>query len=299
MHPFLGAWGAPFITAQRTNTTPSTITTTTSATQYNNITPVEIVASTTYDVGMIHLRSGSSISTTATRTDTVVELMAGAASSEQTIVGPIPWGGRQTGTRLLLPIFIPAGTRLSIRVRSRRQSVALLWTLDTYPAGNRDNVGYPQKWVAYGLVDDASTAARGTIVVPGSSNAWGSWTQVVASTTHAHDLWLPMVDAGVMGNGTTTAINTRSQFAIASTTDAATMATNGTVWDQGGLRTSTTEQVWCDLQSSTAAAPTGLGLAGQGLLYQPTASAATVAVRAMCSGTPDANSFSASILAAL
>jgi hypothetical protein len=279
----------------RTSTAVTTTNVGSAATAYNNITPVQLVASTPFDVAAFQLRCNSSIFSTGSRRD-----VAGAASSEYSIAGPFTWGGRATGSRMTLPLFIPAGTRLSLRIRTPVLSANTAWTLDLYQGVNRDSVGLPQRWMAYGLVDDATANARGTIATPGNTNTWGAWTAITTSTTYAHDLWLPQTDPGTFNGGTLAALTYRSQFAFASTTDAATAATNGTVVEGPGTVTGTTESCGSPYQGGTTAL-TQFGIGGDnfGLVYHPLAAGSAISFRGMCSGTADANAFAGSILAAL
>lgn len=297
MHPFEGVLGHSNNTVTRTNVSASTTsaTLTPSGTAYHNITPVQAVASTAYDVGMICLRSNAATAVSAGRGDFLLEIMLGASGSEYTIVGPLDIGGRASGWGLQLPVFIPAGSRISMRMRCARTSTNATFTFDYYGAPGRDFAGLPQGWVAYGLVDDVSANAHGTLVTAGTSNAWGSWTSLTTSTTYAHELWMPMLGTGT--NTTMAAVNYRTQWAIASTTDAATMVTNGVVWDGPQVSSTTGEQI-NDLYTSGVGSQ-GTYHNGWGIHYAPRAAGASVSVRSMCSGTPDSNGIGYSILAAI
>jgi hypothetical protein len=182
-------------------------------------------------------------------------------------------------------------------VRSARTSTALTWAYFIgYGGINRDSVGLPQRWVAYGMNDDASANAQGTIVTPGNA-VWGSWTAVTTSTDYAHDLWLPMIDGGTQT--VHTAITTRTRWAIASTTDAATAATNATVWHGPWSSASTGESFGMGIQGSTSPFAIG-GFGGpNGIFYHPAAAGSAVSVSARASGAPSANVLGCSILAAL
>lgn len=297
MHPFLGA-GVPSIQVQASDTTTiTTVTTTSSATAYNNITPVELIASTAYDASslMIQLRTTNVVA--ATRTSGVFEVMIGAGGSETTLIGPVTFGYYNNQSYWTLPIFIPAGSRLSIRVRTARTSTPLTWAYFIgYGGHNRDGVGLPQRWIAYGMVDDTSANAQGTIVTPGNA-VWGSWTSLTTSTTYAHDLWLPMLDGG--SQTVHSAVVARTRWAIASTTDAATMATNATVWHGPWSSASTGESFGMGIQGSTS--PWAIGGFGglNGIFYCPAAAGSAVSVSARANGAPSANSHGCSILAAL
>ncbi len=300
MHPFLGAFAPMYGGQASTNTTPTTVTTTTSGTAYNNITPVQLVASTSQDVTWLTLRCPVALSASGARSSTVFEIMAGGAGSEYTIIGPVSVGGSVAGSSWSFPIFIPQGTRVSIRVRSARLSANLTWTYHFGYATGRDSVGWPQRWVAYGLTDDGSANAQGTIVAPGNAT-WGSWTSVSASTTYAHDLWLPIIDNGTQT--TITAVTFRTRWVVnANTTDAATAATNGTVW-HGPWGTTTTAEAIGDAWFGAAGGgvPRNVGGFGNlnGIFYQPAPAGAAISASAYGSAAPAANTLGCSILAAL
>ncbi len=298
MHPFLGAF-APSVSVMASDTsTVTAVTTTTSATAYNNITPVELIASTAYDASSLFIGMRTSVAVAAGRSSAVFEIMAGAAGSEYTIIGPVSFGYHGVATSWNLPIFIPAGTRLSIRVRCARTSLALTWAYHIGYGVSRDAVGLPQRWIAYGLSDDASANAQGTIVAPGNA-VWGSWTSVAASTTYAHDLWLPMIDGGTQT--AMSAYNTRTRWAIASTTDAATMATNATVWHGPWSLTGSSETVSDGVHSASTGYPRCSGGFGgpNGIFYRPAAAGSAISASARASAAPVANSLGCSILAAL
>jgi hypothetical protein len=296
VHPFLGVFGQSYSIANATTQVYSTTTFTTSATAYNNGTPVQLIASTPADASSIWIRWPAT-SSTGVRTSTVFDIMAGGAGSEFVIIGPVDIGYSQVGA-ISLPIFIPAGTRLSIRVRSARISTAFAFQHHIGYGPSRDGVGLPQRWVAYGITDDGSANAQGTIVAPGSA-AWGSWTAITTSTTYAHDLWLPM-----LGGGTTTAANAiiaRLQVAPASTTDAATMATNGTLWECGAASW-TTAEVFGDSATGTGATSSfsyGQAAGPYALCYAPRAAGASLSARMYGSGAAAANQFAVSVLAAI
>lgn len=294
--PFLGVYGFQRNGVLRTNTTESNVTVTTSATAYNNITPVQLVASTAFDATWVTLRIGTNLSAATTRSSTVIELMAGAAASEFVIIGPVSLGGRNNPMIISLPIYIPAGTRLSVRLRSARTSLATSITLDYFGGEDKHEVGYPQQWIAYGLTDDATANAQGTAVTPGASNAFGSWTAITTSTTYPHSLWVPVLDNRTQSLAGT-AGTLRSQFAIDTTTNAATEVTAGTVWD-GPLLTYATTPAITD-RYLTVGCGVGLPISGNGIVYQPAPAGSAVSARAMFSTTLGNNLLGASVLAAL
>lgn len=295
LHAFPGQLGSQRNAVQRSTTGFATLTHTAPATTHTyNATWTQLVASTAFDADMFMLRLNTATAISGARSDYIVQLGIGAAGSEQ-VVFEAPIGFKPVGTTFTLPLWIPAGSRIAVRHKGFVTVKALDYSFDYYGSANRDMSQVPKKWVCYGKVDDASNS-RGTAVTAGNTNAWGSWTSLVASTTYPHELWVPVIDAGVVA--TSTALSYRSQFAIASTTDAATMVTNATVWE-GPIWATTTAELQTNTANITAGTWVyGHGVPDLGLIYAPRAAGEAVSMRAMCSGTAEA-SVAGSILAAV
>ena len=291
---FPAGLGAALTSVQRNNTSVSTITHTSPATAHTYGTPTQLIASTPWPTVGINLRLNGATGVSGGRSDTIVQLMIGGAGSETDLV-TVACGFSPAGRTIALPLYIPEGSRISVRHKSHRTSFGLGYTLDLFGGPTVDHAGLPTRWVSYGLVDDASNS-RGTAVTAGNSNAWGSWTALTTSTTYPHSLWVPVVDGGTAD--TTTALNYRSQFAVASTSDAATEVTNSTVWDGPRWATTTAEQM------TNQASPYGAFVLGSsafsesGIIYAPRPEGAAVSMRAMCSGTAE-TACAGSILAAV
>ncbi|HET7739992.1 MAG TPA: hypothetical protein VFL67_05015 [Mycobacterium sp.] len=297
LQTFNGSLGYGLTGVLRSNATESNVTVTTSATAYNNITPVQLVASTAFDAHHLTLRIATNLGAATTRASTVVEVMLGAAASEYTIIGPVSLGNRLNPMIISLPVYIPSGSRISVRFRCARISLALSVSVDYYGYMGGDTPTVPNRWIAYGLTDDATANAQGTSITPGASNAFGSWTSIVsAATTYPHDLWVPVLDQSTQ-SATGTAGTMRSQFAIATTTDAATEVTAGTVWD-GPMATIATTPSIID-RGLTVGCGIGLPVGGNGIIYKPTPAGSSVSCRAMFSTTLGSNLLGASVLAAL
>lgn len=295
MHGFPGVFGKQREVLPRTNTTATATTITPAATiGVYTTTPVQLVASTAFDVSMIRVTAIAATANSGNRGDLALDIMAGGSGSEYSIIGPLLFGGLGAYSSYTLPISIPAGTRISGRTAAGVASrTGRTFMVEYFGSPNRDTTGLPSRWIAYGATVSSGSGAYGTPITPGSTNAWGSWTALTTSTTYAHSLWMPMF--GVYTGTTITALNYRSQFAVASTTDAATMVTNSTgVHDGPTLTGSTTEQLG---QWYTATFPTRRGI--EDIIYAQAPDGSAVSCRAMCSGAPDTNAVSAAILAAV
>jgi hypothetical protein len=111
----------------------------------------------------------------------LLDVGIGAAGSEQVIV-PNFLISQSVGlvSELLLPIGVPAGSRVAVRCQDNFGSSNLYVTGMLYSGGWGNDPTY-QTMTAYGV---NTAASNGTIVDAGAvANTKGSWTQIVASTT--------------------------------------------------------------------------------------------------------------------
>ena len=252
----------------------------------------QVIASTPFDATWIRIGNVGNVGNSAARGDLVVTVAKGGSGSEQQIIGPLLFGGRPPYSSYLLPCFVPSGTRLSLKSAAGVASRAITFWVDLYGGPNRHETSIPTGWIAYGTTVSSGTGAYGTLHTAGSTNAWSSWANL-GNTTRGHDVWMPM--AGVATGTTITALNWRTQLALGTTTEAATMVTNGTGYMEGPHFTgNTTEQFGA---YNTATNPVLQGV--EHIRYAPRLSGASMSIRAMCSGTPDANVLSMAVLAAV
>ena len=118
----------------------------------------------------------------ATNSSLILELGTGAAGSETAFV-QFPAGyrdGAGSDTSLNVPIpRIAAGTRVSLRIRSSARNSG---TLTVYAWIGKIDAPTSATALQVSAIDTA-TALGTTISAPGSANTYGSWTQVVASTS--------------------------------------------------------------------------------------------------------------------
>jgi len=143
----------------------------------------EVVASTAFDAhGLLVIFSNGS----ASYLDYLVDVAVGASGLETIIAENLHAGagdGAQTidATGYLLPIFIPAGTRLSARVQSSGASATLRIVIVLLGAGFITPPGLGRV-TTYG----ANTAdSGGTQIDPGgTAHTKGAYSEIVASTTN-------------------------------------------------------------------------------------------------------------------
>lgn len=139
----------------------------------------EVVSSTSQPINQITIGSNSVNYNNTQDRSTLVEIGIGAASSEVVIVPYINFGGKPEGYSYSIPIFIPAGTRIAIRMRSARLNNA-----QTYYVALRTTNRFfkPSPRALIGMGTNAANS-RGTDLPIGSAGVKGAWTQIISSTT--------------------------------------------------------------------------------------------------------------------
>lgn len=179
------------------------------STSYTKGTFQQIIASTTTDSTWIMLSTGSQISAgSAFAFDIAV---GGSGSEVVAIANLICSSAEQTGARYLLPLVIPAGTRISGRMSSDAGS-------DTLPIGvtvfsdTFASVGSCGPIDTYGFI---STSNYGTAVNPGATpNTKGAYAQITASTTADLAGFALFIDAQGTTSGTTGSVTWLIDIAV-------------------------------------------------------------------------------------
>lgn len=239
-------------------------------------TPTQMVASVPFDVGFIALRfTSTQPQNTTQRTDTILELMVGGSGSEQPLF-TLPCGYRTIGTAAVLPVYIPAGSRLSIRHKGNTASKSISYGLDLFEA-HPNGPQPPSRWVAYGLVDDNSNSRCMSIEPSTTANTWGRWYTIAYGTTYPHELWVPLGDLGTTAESV--AAESTIEWAIETAADAPTASTNGTTSLVNLIANSNETVVWDTWWASSTI--TACGFIANGLipLWQPRAAGAFVSAR--------------------
>lgn len=227
----------------------------------------QIVASLGQDVSLLVVR-GNGAATAGVERTAAIDIGVGGSGSEQVVLEGFDIGQSSGNPYWMIPINIPAGSRVAWRVQSS-QTTNCLASFDFY--GSSGLVAGGQvvtKWTSYGF---NAAASCGAAVTPGNSDSWGSWTQVGSNTSSEHDAWM---FTGTMGaNSATTALTYRTQWAFAAnSTEAGTQATNGTVIEG---------PMWV---MNTSEASTFLQFGGWPV-HRPVPSGMGIWARAMASGT--------------
>lgn len=155
-------------------------------------TPVEIFASTNFDVCAVEIFAHSYFSNgadsrgcldiligTATESVLIPNLLMGACGSiAATDPGPKSW---------MFPLFIPAGSRIAAQVAGARISTAMYVWMRLYGGLISPPWRVGGKVETYGV----GTVPNGTTITPGASGAEGAWTEITASSSRDHFCLVP------------------------------------------------------------------------------------------------------------
>lgn len=129
----------------------------------------------------------SPVTSTNLNSSAYVDIGVGGSGSERVIVEGIQIGFSLGNYAVFVPILIPGGVRLSVRVRAARTAQAYDGQLVLH-YGQRDAWG---RSTTYGI----NTAESGGVAMtaPGSINTKGAWTEITASTTAPIRYLLPTI----------------------------------------------------------------------------------------------------------
>jgi len=182
----------------------------------------ELVASTSHDTHGITFGQRVAVSTNAM----LFDIGVGGSGSERVIV-PNLAAGRNDGTlEHWLPVFIPAGSRIAIRVQNSITSTSSSVELGLQYAPNLPTFA---RATDYGTVT-GSSAGTGLYTGTLASNTKSVWTELVAATTHpikfcelmmsftsSGTLTQNLVDLGVGPAGSEVVVMPNALFRTAST----------------------------------------------------------------------------------
>lgn len=178
----------------------STVTTGTPSTTKGSI--VELLASLDFDAHWVVI-SAAEYNLAGSASTGCLDIMIGAASSEEVLIPNLLFGGAgggaggAVGKRWEFPLYIPAGSRLSAQAAGSLTSTAFRVLISVYGCDGLPPFPTGTKVVTYGV-----TVPDGTVVTPGASGAEGSWVEIVASTSEDHVALIPsfQVNDATMNN---------------------------------------------------------------------------------------------------
>lgn len=156
----------------------SAVTITASATPHAEGAYQEIDASTADNVCGIYVRNTANIATSTVDTSMLFSLAVGSAGNEVDVVPNYALGGHTSITRFMLPVHIPAGERISGKLRAEVVSDTFVPAFTLLFGGQMPGWGGYTSADAIGAVTAASSGAQ-------ISNTAGTYTQFSASITNA------------------------------------------------------------------------------------------------------------------
>ncbi len=178
------SWGTVLTSAATAHNYPATFT--------------ELIASTAFSTDWVNILFHSNFAT-ATDTDSIVTIYAGAAAAEQILIPDLlaGWANVFDGQGLNnktygFPLRIPASTRLSARHRSVRTSTAVTCMIELLGGGDHWT-GSRVEGVGLGA---AGTSSQGTAVTPGTASE-GSFTTIGSATVYDWGYAVPMIGGNV------------------------------------------------------------------------------------------------------
>lgn len=177
-------------TTGNTGTSASSVSVTGSATPHAMGSWTTLVASTPFRVDGISLFSFGT-SGAGADTSVLIDVGIGAAASERVLVATVPIGFMPIGARaFFLPIQVPAGERIAVRLQSAVASKAV--TVGMVLTGDGDWVRMPGTAIAdvYGAVTGSSSGT--TLSDTGSANTKAAWTEITSSTSRRYRCLLPI-----------------------------------------------------------------------------------------------------------
>jgi hypothetical protein len=161
----------------------------------------ELIASTSANASLLVV-GVDGIGASATNTATLIDIGTGASGSETVVAGDIAVGGATSvtgatriGALIILPLKIPASTRIAARI----QSVVTGGQTASVRAYVIDTGDYATAPTTVDVIGTSTAASKGTEF----SGASGTWVEGVASTSQAYravGVVLSIHDADVTGN---------------------------------------------------------------------------------------------------
>lgn len=171
----------------------------------------QVIASTGGDVNEIVLWSTAAIAVSGSDSSTLLDIGIGGSGSETVIVPDLNLGGTAAGHLIRVPVFIPGGSRVSLRLQSAITSKTYAASVALIGGAGWGRRAPTRRATTYGA--NSATSGGVTIDDPGASNTDGAWTEITSSTTTPARWLLPFL-SGPVGNAAWTSTNGLADVAI-------------------------------------------------------------------------------------
>ena len=210
--------------------------------------------------------------TSAADSSTLMDIGIGGAGSEVVLIPQISAGWSAAATvgprSFVTPVFIPMGTRISMRSQAITASRATQVAVFAYGYFGRSGsrLDIPRKFQAIGTT---TTGSRGTSHTPGNTGAYSAWANI-GSVAAFEGHFLHLMSHGQGTKTDTTMLNVAYHVQIG-------FSSGTIIYGEWWVGTSTNETL---IVAPTTPIPCGIGVGTQ------------LQIRAKCSGTAEAQDFS-------
>lgn len=138
----------------------------------------QVFAATTFDSQQLVIQLDD-ITVSATNTGVLMDVAVGAGGSEQVIIANINFGAFGHGPVFVAPMFIPAGSRVAVRIQSAVVSKAVIGRINLVPASVLgDAANWCETWGA-----QTATSAGTTMPTPGVAGTKTAYQAITSATT--------------------------------------------------------------------------------------------------------------------
>lgn len=162
-----------------------------SATPHTKGAWVQVTAATGGPIEQLALHVRDVLAANSGDTSTLVDIGVGASGSEVVVAPNLLLGHNFGNPTITLPLRIPAGVRVALRMQSAVASKSALITVVLSESQSWLDVA-PFASVATTYGADTATSNGTLIPTPGSVNSKGAWVEITASTTRPARFLLPM-----------------------------------------------------------------------------------------------------------
>lgn len=152
---------------------------------------VEFIANTPYPAAGVILQHLLGIAQSSQNRSTLVDIAVGGVGAEQVLLPNVNIGFAQGSRGILFPIFVPSGSRVSLRFACTTASVIAGYQITLCNAGGNPLYYAGTRATDYGV----NTAESGGTALTSSGiiNTKGSWTEITASTARPMRWLIPFI----------------------------------------------------------------------------------------------------------
>jgi hypothetical protein len=175
----LGSTGVSSSTIVNTSTSLAGVAVTASATPNTKGSYTELIASTAFAAETIVVNVVSTIASNGVATGTLLDLAVGGSGSEVDFISNLPIGFRGANQQYVVPIAVPAGSRISARIQG--QVISQAATINVILRESGDHSSPASTAVTYGANTALSVGLN--LTAAGTINTKSAYTELTSSTS--------------------------------------------------------------------------------------------------------------------